>query len=85
MADYTTIHGPDAAQPRRRAGWEFMAALRNVFDADVRAPSLAPGLSLPNDLPMPGRTWSLQAQCQFRCQRGSHAARAGVVACGYLQ
>ena len=48
-----------------RAGWEFMATLRNAFDADVREPSLAPGLSLPNDLPMPGRQWTLQAQYQF--------------------
>jgi hypothetical protein len=31
----------------------------------VREPSLAPGLSLPNDLPMPRRHWSLQAQYQF--------------------
>ena len=51
--------------PRMRSGWELTATVRNAFDADVREPSLAPGTSLPNDLPMPGRSWGLQAQYQF--------------------
>lgn len=64
IADYSTVD-LTLRSPRLRAGWEFMATLRNAFGADVREPSLAPGLSLPNDLPMPGRAWSLQAQYQF--------------------
>ena len=64
IADYTTadftLHSP-----RARSGWEFMATLRNAFNADVREPSLAPGAALPNDLPMARRSWSVQAQYQF--------------------
>jgi iron complex outermembrane receptor protein len=64
IADYTTAD-LTLRSPRMRGGWELTATLRNAFDADVREPSLAPGAALPNDLPMPGRTWSLQAQYQF--------------------
>jgi len=64
IADYTTVD-LTLRSPQLRAGWGFIATLRNAFGADVREPSLAPGTSLPNDLPMPGRGWSLQAQYQF--------------------
>lgn len=40
--------------------WGFAASVRNLFDADVREPSLAPGTSIPNDLPMAPRTFYLQ-------------------------
>ena len=64
IADYTTADFT-LRSPRMRSGWELTATLRNAFDADVREPSVAPGASLPNDLPMPGRAWSVQAQYQF--------------------
>ncbi len=64
IADYTTADFT-LRSPRMRSGWELTATVRNAFDADVREPSLAPGTSLPNDLPMPGRSWGLQAQYQF--------------------
>ena len=64
IADYTTAD-LTLRSPRMRGGWELTATLRNAFDADVREPSLAPGASLPNDLPMAGRAWALQAQYQF--------------------
>jgi iron complex outermembrane receptor protein len=64
IADYTTVD-LTLRSPRMRSGWEVTATLRNALDADVREPSLAPGTSLPNDLPMAGRSWSLQAQYQF--------------------
>jgi iron complex outermembrane receptor protein len=41
-------------------GWELRAIVRNVLDADAREPSPAPGL-IPHDLPLPRRTWILQA------------------------
>ena len=41
--------------------WDLTASVRNVFNADVREPSLAPGLSIPNDLPLARRTIYIQA------------------------
>jgi iron complex outermembrane receptor protein len=35
--------------------------VRNLFNADVREPSLAPGTAIPNDLPMAPRAVYLQA------------------------
>lgn len=46
---------------RPRHGWYFTASVRNLFGADVREPSLAPGLALPHDLPMAPRALTLQA------------------------
>lgn len=57
-ADFTLRHAPSAR------GWEFALSLRNAFDADIREPSLAPGTSLPNDLPQAGR--ALDAQVLYR-------------------
>jgi iron complex outermembrane receptor protein len=62
--DYTTLDLSLRSQ-RGRSGWEFAASLRNLFNADVREPSLGPGLQLPNDLPMAGRSFSLQASYQL--------------------
>ncbi|MGQ0709652.1 MAG: TonB-dependent receptor plug domain-containing protein [Rhodoferax sp.] len=60
IADYTTvdIHIGNNAKPRQ---WSLRAGLRNAFDADVREPSLAPGLTIPNDLPMARRSAYVQA------------------------
>jgi outer membrane receptor protein involved in Fe transport len=41
--------------------WEFSGGIRNIFNADVREPSLAPGRALPNDLPQAPRAVFLQA------------------------
>ncbi len=46
------------------AGWELRAAVRNLFGRDIREPSIAPG-NIPFDLPMPGRTFSLQLHRNF--------------------
>lgn len=64
VPDYTTV---DLTLRTKRAdpGWEFSASVRNMFDADVREPSLAPGTALPNDLPMAGRSIYLQAAYRF--------------------
>ncbi|WP_395701500.1 TonB-dependent receptor plug domain-containing protein, partial [Aquabacterium sp.] len=51
IADYTTLD-LTLRSARTRSGWEFSASVLNLFDADAREPSLAPGTSLPNDLPL---------------------------------
>ncbi|NRR33551.1 TonB-dependent receptor [Oxalobacteraceae bacterium] len=60
IKDYTTID-LTLATHRSRNQWNFSASIRNLFDADVREPSIAPGLNLPHDLPMAPRAFSLQA------------------------
>lgn len=64
VPDYTTL---DLALTRELAGrgWSLGLALRNAFDADVREPSLAPGL-IPNDLPQAGRSISVQLGYAFQ-------------------
>lgn len=60
VPDYKTVDL--SLRSNRGAGqWDFAASVRNLFNADVREPSLAPGLSIPNDLPMAPRAFYLQA------------------------
>lgn len=63
VADYTTL---DLSLRTALAdtGWELSAALLNALDADVREPSL-PSAAIANDLPMAGRSVSLQATYRF--------------------
>ena len=51
IADYTTVD-LNVSTSEKRQQWSFAMGLRNIFNADVREPSLAPGLAIPNDLPM---------------------------------
>jgi outer membrane receptor protein involved in Fe transport len=60
IADYTTLDLSLRVNMGKN-GWEFAASVRNVFNADVREPSLAPGILIPNDLPMAPRSFYLQA------------------------
>lgn len=52
-------------------GWQIAASVRNLFDADVREPSTydesagQPFISLPYDMPMPGRSFYVQASYTF--------------------
>lgn len=39
-------------------------SINNVFNSDAREPSLAPGV-IPNDLPLPGRAFSLQLEMKY--------------------
>jgi iron complex outermembrane receptor protein len=59
VPDYTTldltVRSPTKGQ------WNFAASLRNLFNATVLEPSLAPGTAIPNDLPMAPRSVWLQA------------------------
>jgi iron complex outermembrane receptor protein len=59
VPDYTTV---DLAFSTGRLlrHCEFSLALRNLFNADVREPSLAPG-AIPNDLPMAPRAVHVRA------------------------
>lgn len=41
--------------------WNFVGAITNLLNADLRVPSTAPGLQIPNDLPLPSRSWYFQA------------------------
>lgn len=59
VPDYTTL---DLAisTPFGDRKWDLRASVRNLFNRSVREPSLAPGLAIPNDLPMAPRHFSLQ-------------------------
>jgi len=59
VADHTTVD-LTLRTGRIARDWELAASVRNLFDADVREPSLAPGTSLPYDLPMASRSFYLQ-------------------------
>jgi iron complex outermembrane receptor protein len=60
IADYTTADLTLRSDRGPRL-WNFAVSARNLFNADVREPSQAPGTALPNDLPMAPRTLYLQA------------------------
>lgn len=44
--------------------WDFAFTVRNLFDADAREPSPAPGL-IPNDLPLAPREWRFEVRHQL--------------------
>jgi iron complex outermembrane receptor protein len=46
---------------RNKGHWDFAASIRNLFNATILEPSLAPGTAIPNDLPQAGRSFYLQA------------------------
>jgi outer membrane receptor protein involved in Fe transport len=54
VADYVTVDLALSSSPGTH-GWHAALALRNLFNADVREPSFAPGLQIPGDLPMAPR------------------------------
>ncbi len=60
IADYTTWD-LNISTTAKRQQWGFAVGLRNLFHADVREPSIAPGTALPNDLPMAPFSAYLQA------------------------
>ena len=65
-ADLTVQQGAQQSK-----GWAFTGSVRNLFNADVREPSPddhsagQPFISLPGDLPRPGRSFYLQARLSF--------------------
>jgi iron complex outermembrane receptor protein len=61
VSDHTTLDLGLRSTPRR-GRCDFSLLLQNAANADVREPSLAPGL-IRNDLPMAPRSLSVQASC----------------------
>lgn len=61
VAGYTMF---DAALSKAWGRWDLAVQLRNAFNTDAREPSPAPGL-IPFDLPLAGRSLSLQAAYRF--------------------
>jgi iron complex outermembrane receptor protein len=60
VPDYTTVD-ITVRTTHNKSPWEYAASVRNLFNTDVREPSLAPGTAIPNDLPMAPRSLWLQA------------------------
>jgi iron complex outermembrane receptor protein len=60
VSDYTSVDLTlRTDQPKQ--GWDFALSLRNAFNADIREPTkLGSGITF--DLPMPGRTYWIQAR-----------------------
>ncbi len=63
IPDYHTVDIALRHQAKRDA-WGITFSIHNLFNADAREPSPAPGL-IPNDLPLPGRWYLLQAHYQL--------------------
>lgn len=61
ISNYRTVDVTLRSGTEREGQWNFVVGVRNLFDARVLEPSLAPG-QIPNDLPQPGRAIFLQAQ-----------------------
>jgi outer membrane receptor protein involved in Fe transport len=60
IADYTTAD-LTLRTGQARGQWDFAASVRNLFNADAREPSLAPGVGLPHDIPLARRSLYVQA------------------------
>jgi outer membrane receptor protein involved in Fe transport len=59
IPDYTTAD-LTLRTGRSKGGWDFAVSLRNLFNADAREPSMAPGLGLPSDIPLARRSLYVQ-------------------------
>jgi len=63
IADYHTVD--ITLRNKKRSGdWDFAFMVRNLFNADAREPSPAPGL-IPNDLPLAPREWRFELRHQL--------------------
>ncbi|CAG1001240.1 partial Metal-pseudopaline receptor CntO, partial [Rhodocyclaceae bacterium] len=60
VPDYTTVDFTLRTDKGKDA-WDFAGSIRNLFNARIVEPSLAPGVALPNDLPQARRSFYLQA------------------------
>lgn len=60
VPDYTTVD-MSVRITLGKNQWDYSASVLNLFNATVLEPSLAPGTSIPNDLPMAARSLWLQA------------------------
>jgi len=63
IADYHTVD--ITLRNKKRSGdWDLAFTVRNLFNADAREPSPAPGL-IPNDLPLAPREWRFELRHQL--------------------
>lgn len=60
IPDYTSVNLTLRTVPKK-TGWDFSASIYNLFNADIREPTKAVS-GIIYDLPMPGRTFWLQAR-----------------------
>lgn len=63
IADYHTVD-LTLRSHKQSSDWDFAFTVRNLFDADAREPSPAPGL-IPNDLPLAPREWRFELRYQL--------------------
>jgi len=63
IPDYHTVDLTLRKQKWKK-DWDFAFTVRNLFDADAREPSPAPGL-IPNDLPLAPREWRFEVRHQL--------------------
>lgn len=63
IADYHTAD-LTLRSHKQSSDWDFAITVRNLFDADAREPSPAPGL-IPNDLPLAPREWRFELRHQL--------------------
>ncbi|MDO8262915.1 MAG: TonB-dependent receptor [Gallionella sp.] len=63
IADYHTVD-LTLRSHTRSGDWDFAFKVLNLFDADAREPSPAPGL-IPNDLPLAPREWRFELSHQL--------------------
>jgi iron complex outermembrane receptor protein len=63
IPDYQTVDLTLRKQKWKK-DWDFAFTVRNLFDADAREPSPAPGL-IPNDLPLAPREWRFEVRHQL--------------------
>lgn len=64
VPDYTTVD-ITARTTHGKNQWDFAASVRNLFNATVLEPSLAPGTAIPNDLPLAPREWRFELRHQL--------------------
>lgn len=64
IPDYTAVDLTLRTGPGKNR-WEFAGSVRNLFNATVLEPSLAPGVAIPDDLPMAPRALYVQATYRF--------------------
>lgn len=66
IRDYTTVDLTLRTDQKRRP-WDIAFSVRNLFNADAREPSplTAPFVNIPNDIPLAGRSFFVQAQYRF--------------------
>ncbi len=69
IGDYSTVNLTLRRKNIRENHWNFAVSIRNLFDVDVREPSEGPGndniISIPNDLPLAGRSYLLELRYRF--------------------